>query len=318
MDDIPKWLKDDLGLPHMCEADLNGLIFHPRYGTYCRSLTNFLVRSTLCNIKYPDVYANEEFRSASKYLSEKKGDLHDITKTLEIYIREQENKERELIYMRSRLDHMRNIKDLVSSSIVAFEDIVNRQNDNIDLVQRVVEKADYLSKSDLSSLYPLNFTSNSDSTISARQMASVDEELAELRENISQLHRSISAKTQAILSKMDNVDVNVKPMQIQIHNLNAVKIPDIDELVVTMDPEVKEMRDTNVALYHRVIDLNQQVTELGNQYKIKRLDLLKRYKDDAKTDQCNGLSGRFDLDQIENLIQAKETKVPNQEKRDLT
>lgn len=298
--DIPKWLKDDLGLIHMSEADLSGLMFHPRHGNLCRRLIKFLTESTMCSRKYPNVYAREHYVEAMAEIERKRDHLRDSVKNLETYVKGSENEERELGFLKLRFDHLRGIEDLHRTSTEALETIANRPNIGIEQVTRNLEKLDYLSNSDLADIYSTDKSVKFDATVSARQIASLDEELNDLMRKICVLHEAISEMLQEMTDKMDiwKMDEDLQLRNTDIQNLVALRVPEPEEMTVNNEPDEKALNDINNELNDKVSRLNQQITELKHLYTSRKADIIRSRK--GELEQC--LHNLNKLEELENFI----------------
>lgn len=298
--DISRWLKDDLGLVHMTESDLNSLLYHPRHGSLCRRLVKFLAESTLCNQKYPDVYAQEEYLGAVEDLNKKNDELRDIVKQVENFAKDNEDQDREMNFLKMRLAHLKKIEDLQRTSTKALEEIANRPNMEIELVTRNIEEIEYLSNTDLNSLYPTIELNKSDSAVTTRQMTAVDEELNDLMKKAQIMHQAITMTLRAIVEKMENTDSGLNLRKTSAQNLIALRLPKIEEVTLDdMEPAEKELKENNVELSEKVCELNQQVTELSRQYESRRAEMISAHK--KELEKC--LNMIISWEEIESVLQ---------------
>lgn len=271
--DISKWLKDELGLSHMSEADLNCLMFHPRYGSLCRRFVNFLAESTLCSTKYPNVYAKEEYEAALEEIETKNRDLRTSVKELEEVARQGENDMRELEFLKSRLSHLKTIQQMLRNHSESLETIANRPNFLIELLGRNLDNPEYLRDSSLDSMYTLEEDFKHDAIITNRQMSSIDDRLKESVDEIESSHANIANLAQRIILKMNNLDYNLDMEFIATHDLEALKIPPVEEEIEYLNQDERVLRDKNSKLTKRVSDLDQQVAELGDQYRRRKAEI---------------------------------------------
>lgn len=287
--DISKWLKDELGLSHMSEADLSGLIFHPRHGSLCRRFVKFLAESTLCNIKYSNVYAKEEYTAAVKELESKNNDLIHSIKELEDVARKGENDQRELEFLKSRLSQMKTIQQLLRTHSEAQEGLANRPNFLIEQLAQSLDKTDYLKDSSLTSMYELDEDFKHEAIITDRQMSSIDDRLMELVNQIDATHSSVAALAQTISSKMNEPECNVKLNKVHTDDLIAIKIPPIEEEEEDSNQDEQQLRHVNADLAKKVSELDQQVAKLSGQYLMRKAAI--RAAKSRELEECLAILG---------------------------
>lgn len=283
---ITKWLQDHLGLPSICADDLDSLRLHPRHGTLCRRLLDFLARSTLCSQKYPHVFAKEEYESSVESLVGKTRELDDITSQIRDYIRDHENEERELSYLRSRLKCLEDIQEVQRFSSKILEEIVNRPNWAISRVSSQIDEISFLSSKNLHSPYiapvELDTISRSDDSTALmnRRMASVDEELKDLTTKANTLNQAISTQLTEIASTIAQVsEEDLHLREPSEHELVVFRIPEIEEEELDVDHEAKKLKDSNRKLAKNVIKLNLQLIDMKKSYETRRSNIIFSYKD---------------------------------------
>lgn len=283
---ISIWLKDHLGLAYMCEADVTSLMYHPRHGNLCRKLLEFLCESTLCSQKYPHVHVEEEYERSMQYLKDKTAELKKKIEDIEIYIRDYENEERELTYLRTRLKLLRNILETQQKARKDLEDVVNRPNWGIDLVSRKIDEIDYLNNEDLQQIYaPSGETdmltkTDDQNAILTRRMASLDDELNDLLAKTDIIHRALSKLLGAIASQLGELeDENIQMPEMDHNKLEALKIPPHEVIELDSNTEGKKLKDQNVILEKNVQDLLEQVTSREQNCLAHRSKFIATYKE---------------------------------------
>lgn len=277
--DLSKWLKDDLGLKHMSESDLNSLVYHPTYGGLCRRFIAFLADSTLCSRRYPDVFATEHYDEATQELERKTDDLKHLIKQVEQQSRENENEERKLNFLKSKLDYLRRIEDLQKTSREALQAMTERPNLEIDQATRNIEECHYLAKSDLLTMYSAPELNRLERNMVTRQQVSaVNEELNHLTECIEIMQSAVSKTLIEVTSKLDNIDIgHLRPVKVTIDDLVALRVPKF-EAVFTHDAEMEEHSELYGNMIKKVSDLDQEVRELSDRYKNQADELMKSVK----------------------------------------
>lgn len=279
---ISIWLKDHLGMTQMCEADLNGLMFHNTHGGLCRRFIGFLAASTLCSSKYPHVYAQEKYSETLVELKRKEQNLQEALKHLEAYTKENENEERELSFLELKLTYLKNLRDLRRTSAEAFQEFLNRPNLGDQQVVRSIEKNDYTTRSTLETVYSVVDLDKLETTFSTRQIASLDNRMKSTVRKINLIHSAITKTYLSITSQMDIVDETLQLKNTNIQNLVALHDPEFEEISLDPDLEEKELRDKNEDLCSKISDLNQNVTELASRYKVEKTNVYKQYKKQIK------------------------------------
>lgn len=277
---ISRWLKDDLKLVHMSETDLNGLMFHPRHGSLCRRLVKFLAESTLCSVRYPTVYAKEEYEEAIDELSKKRQIRQGILDKLYNYVKDQENIETEVSFLARKLDYLKRIEDLQQTSRTAMEDIVNRPNFNLEQASRTIESANYLTDHPLDNLYSSEDIDKPIENLPTEiDISAADESLTTIVHKVNVMHIMITKLYEKITQAIDKNHCDVSLKKLQVADLVALKVPIFKELVLDADPIQKELKRTITGLCHRVQELNQQVCEMKKKYLKERGDIIKVAKE---------------------------------------
>lgn len=282
--DISRWLKNDLGLAHMSEADINCLMFHPRHGSLCRRLIKFLAESTLCSLRYSNVYAKEDCEEAMRELEEKNQQLGETMENLEIHVRKNANEIRELNFLTEKLDYLTKIDELQRASAEAFEAIASRPNFSLEQVGCNIEETHYLGNLDLERIYSMDDSLRTDTTITTRQTSSIEEDFTDLIGKCEVMHQATTEVLQAITKKMNSLDCDIDLKRTNVENLLAIKMPECEEEVLEADPEEKELKEQGRKMIEKICELDHQVTELSDQYKQKKLELNKRYKEQLEKD----------------------------------
>lgn len=285
--DISKWLKNDLGLMQMSEADLSYFMFNPRHGALCRRFINFLAMSTLCCKKYPHVYVQEENLEAKRESVRLKTELRDSISNLDLYIKTEENKERELSFLKLKLNYLRTMEDLKKTSTEALENIADRPNFLIEQVSQNIDEFNY-SNSNVGNIYD-KLCANLDSQlttmgpISRSQMKHVDDKLDDLICKTNTMHLAISKLYESINSEKSNVQCNLKKTSLQ--SLIGLKPPKFEEIELHIG-----LGENNSDLVDKVNQLNQQVLKLNNLYESRVSEIYKKHteklRDCSKTMDC--------------------------------
>lgn len=290
---ISKWLKDELGLSHMSEADLNCLIFHPRYGSLCRRFVNFLAESTLCNIKFSTVYAEEEHKAAAEELEAKNGDLISSVRELEEVARNGENNLRELNFLKSRLSQMKTIQQLLMSHSESLDALANRPNFLIEQVSWNIDNCDYLADSSLASMYDFDPDFKHEAIITGHKISTLDNQLKEMVNKIESIHISATNLAQRIVAQMNSPEYDVKITKTSIDDLLALQIPPIEEELEDPYQDEKALRDMNTDMARKVIDLDQQVSQMGEQHRRRKAEI--REAKSRQLQECLLILGRTSI-----------------------
>lgn len=310
---LPRWLKKDIGLLHMSESDLNGLMFHPRHGGLCRRFIKFLAESTLCKQRYPTVYAQEELDEANRELDSKSRLLRSTIVELGNYIKEGENKQRELDFMADKLDYLRSIEELHRKTVERLEKIVNRPNHNLELIRESISthSANYLTNNDLKGLYscdlkellqnhlknisltnktadngqPATATGGHLPLIKRQQSLQTENEYNDLIKKIGTMHQAVTIVLGEIIKKMSKLDydqIELRTRPVLIEELLALKMPHCEEIIVEANSEEKELKQRNEKLFKQVNELELQVIDLANQYKLRREEITNQCKEELQ------------------------------------
>lgn len=274
---ISSWLKDHLGLTHMSEADLNSLMFHPRHGSLCRRFVNFIASSTLCSQKYPNVHAQQEYLAAKETLENQKSCLHQALVDLERLVRENENDERYLCCLNSRLEYLKELHQTQENSMKALEEIAASPNLIIEQVVRNIGDADYMSNSDLEAIYsgdPAETVASTawtslDGPVSERQMALIDEEFKSLKAQIELLHKVVNRVLNSVHGKLELM----LPLRKRVDL--PTKVPDSEEQVTTQ-PDFKAF-ELRKHLTDSLLQTQAEVARMSEQYRSRKESLNRVY-----------------------------------------
>lgn len=279
---LSKWLKDDVGLKHLSESDVNCLVYHPTNGSLCRRSIALLAESTLCSRKYPDVFAAEHYEYAKQELKRKTEDLNNLTKQIELYTKNNENEERRLSFLKLKLDYLESINDLQRTSAEALQEIADRPNLEIDQIARNIEECQYLSKSDLATIYSApELTRLERPIVKCDQLATSHDITHDLINEIEVIQSAISKAFQKVVSKLDKIDINnLRPITAKIEDLIAIKEPKFEEVSIR-DLDAEECLELYNKTTKKVSELNQEVRELNG-----------IYKKDSKNDELVSLAKR--------------------------
>lgn len=287
---LSKWLKDDLGLKHMSEADMNKLVYHPRHGSLCRRLVKFLTESTLCSKRYPNVYAREEYEEAKREFDSKEQLIRELLSKLESQMRSSENVESELKYVTERFKCLTGIEDKLRTTTVALEEMASRPNISLIEVGRNLENPKYLGNLSLETLYT-SFPSyhqeayKSSDKITRRDLANVNDDYQNLTNRARLMHSSISQLLASVSEAVDNNDCDdVKLHKTSVASLKALKLPVCEEVELEFDPEERRLHEQRTTLMNQLREADQQVNELAQQYNSLKANLNKQYKAEVEED----------------------------------
>lgn len=264
--DIPRWLKDELGLVHMSEADLNSLVFHPRHGSLCRRFVKFLADSTLCSQRYPNVYAKEELEGSVRSLAAKEDSLARVIENLRIQNRTNDAATRDVNFLTEKLAFLSRVAEIQLKSTVTFERIANRPDINMDQVSHSTKQRDYLDTQELEELYKQEISCDPDINITCRMISATEKEMDDVTNKVETMHYAISTLLQSINKGMASVDTNPSVRNTTIEHLTALRVPEFEEIVLDADPEGKALKEKGERLMEDLNLLNQQVMELNEQY----------------------------------------------------
>lgn len=277
---IPRWLKDELGLAHMSEADLNSLMFHPRHGGLCRRLVKFLADSTLCSQRFPNVYVKEDYDDAMRGLAFREELLGQTIDSLRTQMRTCDASTREVNFLTEKLVYLSSIVELQQKSAEAFETIASRADLNIEQVSTQIKNRGYFNNQDLESLYQEDIPNDLDISVTTRLMSSAEKELEGLTTKAETMHLAISTLLQSINKSMAGVDVNLGVRNTNVEELAAFKIPDFEEVILDADPNGKNLKEQGDRLLEELSQLNQQVIELSEQYTCRKNEINNVYKEE--------------------------------------
>lgn len=272
--DTTNWLKDHLGLIQMSEADLSYFMFNPRHGTLCRRFIKFLVESTLCGKKYPHAFAQEENLEAKQELVRTTAELRDTISNLDVYIKTQENDERELSFLKLKSNYLHMMEDLKKTSTEALENIADRQNFVLEQVSQNIDECSYSSDPNVGDIYAhINPNADSNSAnmgpISRAQISSLDDRILELVNKTNTMHSAISKLYEHINTKMDNIGRNLEVKKTNLENLVGLRPPKFEKIELHMGVDEKRLKVLNSDLVDKICKLNQQVLNLNDVYDSK-------------------------------------------------
>jgi hypothetical protein len=286
---LSKWLKDDLGLKHMSEADMNNLVYHPRHGSLCRRLVKFLTESTLCSKRYPNVFAQEEHEEAKRDFESNKQLIEALLLKLETQMRTTENVSNELKFISEKYKCLTGIEDMLRTTTEALEEMASRPNVSLIEVGRNLENPKYLGNLSLETLYATfpsyhqkSYTSSD--KITRRDLANVNDDYQNLTSKAKIMHDSISELLSSIMEAMSKTDCDVELKKTSVTLMKALKLPDCEEVELEFDPEEKQLRDQREQLLKELQEIDQQVNELAQQYDVLKADLNNRYKLELEKD----------------------------------
>lgn len=287
---LSKWLKDDLGLKHMSEADMNNLVYHPRHGSLCRRLIKFWTESTLCTRRYPNVFAREQCEEALGELQQKEELSRGLLLNLESQLRVNENTKNELKCSTERHACLVSIEDMLRTTTEALEDMVSRPNFALEQVGRLLDDPSYLGDISLETLYksnqpndPLDSLNTRPSTgmVTRREVASAKEEHEKLVTRAELMHHTISNVLATVTEAVEQSEADIKELRVEntnVEQLQALRVPDCQQVEVEADPEERQLRKQRERLVRELIECNQQVDGLAQQYTSSKLESNKSYK----------------------------------------
>lgn len=289
--EISRWLKHDLGLPYMCERDVSGFMYHPRYGTICRKLLTFLYESTLCSQKYPDVFAKDEFEKVTDQFNKTNHDLDRISDELEKKIIAHSNTDMRLDYLKAKLDYLNKLKKLQEKSLESLKLIANRPTATVERVKDRIDHADYIQSSELISIYsvePETLLCNyepvsNDSNILVSNIAieyELDDELDKHTKGVDTIHGAIDG----LLSKLSNLKDcsshdKLDLVDMNMNNLVALHIPTFKEETPLNETGFHELKLANYELSRLVTELNSEIREAQQKYEHMATDTARYYKE---------------------------------------
>lgn len=276
---LTTWLQHDLGLKNMSEADLAGLMYHPRHGTLCRRFLKFLAESTLCSRKYPDVNAQEEFQAASQELEEKKVELYDIIDKLDERVRSREILERELDSLRQRHEFVKRIEDLIKTTNEALEQMAERPNFCFEKVRRNLEDPSYLDSAHLEPIYELDklIESRAPRELNERHKRKVEDQYKQTLEAAESQLKAIRLLHREALSLANDAGLGDLKRS-TIDEFEALKIPKCVEVEVEINQEERELERERNELKANIALERQQVAELRRQHLSERASLNRKYE----------------------------------------
>lgn len=274
--DLNRWLKDDLRLIHMSAIDLNGLMFHPRYGGLCRRLVKFLAESTLCSNRYSTVYVKEEYKEALDGLAAKNKELQDVLNKLYNYARNQENVESELSFLEQKLDYLKRLEDLQQTSKGAMEAIVNRSNSGVEQVSRIAAPSEYLSDVSLKRIYQIEDIDRLLKTApSEADISMVEDCFHRSLLKVNAMHRVTSDLYHKVANAVARNGCDLSPKKMRSEDLVALKVPNFKEVHLDMNSDEKDLKKANTELAHKTNELEQQVADLEKQFLAQQGDIIK-------------------------------------------
>lgn len=259
--DLNKWLKDDLGLRTMSEADLYGIIYHPRHGSTCRKFLRFLADSVVCKRKYPDVYVREDYELALEDFDKRNEELEEVKRELIKLAEQYDNDQLEASFLEKKLEHMKKIELLIRSSTEAMEEIVRRPKVGIERIAEIIDNCDYLNYKEHEKLY-----SKSNFSTENIKVENSDEDIRATTDSIEDIHAAITDLYKSIQAKLSEVKAELRPNDIVITNLDALKLPEVQEVVEDPESDAQRLMQTNAELCDRIRNLDQQVMELKHQF----------------------------------------------------
>lgn len=259
--DLNKWLKDDLGLSSMSEADLYGIIYHPRHGSTCRKFLKFLADSVVCRRKYPDVYVREDYELALEDFDKKTEELDGLKRELVKAAELHENNQLEVSFLETKLEHLKRIELLIQTSTEAMEEIVRRPKIGVERVAELIENSDYLNYKEHEKIY-----SKSNFPLDNSKLESCDEEIQTITESIDDLHKFITNLFESLQQKLTEVRATFRPGDVDITNLEAVKLPEVQEVIEDPEREANKLSQLNHELCDRIKNLDKQIMELRQQF----------------------------------------------------
>lgn len=296
MDCETRWLKEDLGLVHMCEADLNSLKFHPRHGSVCRKLLEFLVKSTLCARKYPDVYAQEEYDEAMSIFNSKQVEKQSAIKELSDTTRNYEDEEREQNFLTQRLECLKKVQYLQKTSSEALQEIADRPNLGIEQVRYNIDRSsEYLSSNPLEKLYsPLAEFTNPEPGITNRHISLVDDEFSNCKQKIKVLFEAIAKVHSEVEEKIGTFGHDLQTKKTNLDKLIAIQAPDVEEVILDLDEDERELKTKNTELISRITELDREIRKMQSLYESRSIKIVKQSQIDVD-------KYLFVLEAVENL-----------------
>lgn len=278
--DLTKWLQQDMGLKDMIEADLTELVTHPRHGTLCRKFLQFLVDSTLCSRKYPNVNVSEDIIKAEQDLKMKEENLETLMDELEIRKSQNEDYNFELHYLKSRQEYLKNINDLRKTSGDALEQMLDRPHlRSIEQVGKLIDENEYLIEANLKKRW-FNPTTDIDSISIEDDETTLTQKIEQQVKEVKMMHKIITDRLRSIQTRMASLEGNLEPKNVPVNMLNALKIPKYEEVIIDKSAEEQGvlLKNRNVQLHLEVSELIKRVSALVDQYRSERSKILSQHK----------------------------------------
>ena len=286
--DLTRWLQNDLGLRNMTESDLNGLMYHPRHGSLCRRFVKFLADSTLSNKKYPNIYAREEYEEAKSELAKRNQVLHQTMMDLERQMQACGNTEMELKFLKDKHQYLLGLEDLLRTTTEALEEIANRPSMSFEQVQRNIEQAKYLDNTDLEKIYSFDemqkFLSSTQRVPSSHELNSINDEYNRLTQTVEIMGRAVGMLLAKFSDKISNFKEGIVLSQPNVESLEALKMPDCEEIVLEANPEELALKEKRVNLTRSLELVGREVRELSDRYKSEKLNMNVNYKQALQED----------------------------------
>jgi len=292
----------------MIEADLNGLMFHPGHGGLCRRFLKLLVDSTLCRTKYPNVFAKEELEHNNDQLEIKTKLLRSTASELAQVIKENEKGQRELDFLNDKLDYLKRIEDLYRRTIEFLEKTMERKNYRLDQVRVKVlpNLVRYLANEDLTKIYSHDLkglitedclkefastgqqsqgTATTFGLLKRQQSHHTETEYTDTFAKIQTTHQDVSKLLEGIFTEMSRLDyyqLEIKKTPNIEGDLVAFRLPECQEIVVEANKEETELLSMTDSLSKRADQLEREVIDLAQQYKLRRDEITKNCREELK------------------------------------
>lgn len=282
---ITRWLQDELNLANFCESDLCQFVDGPRNCRLFRKFIDFLAESTLCERKFPDVYANEELLEANGEFDSQTKNLAKIKHDLLSYTKESEKLELKLLALR---ENIINVKDLHESLEVRIRELVSYAE---KLYSKLESATNQISGNDIHDLYLAlsdDLENSFNLVIDLEKLAKdattdlnghTDKDLKNLFDGINEIHDMISKTGSSIEAKIKSLEAHYEPNKININDIEGLKIPEFVDEIVEMDIKERKEEKFIKEFNERSKILEKQIEPVELEDKTRRTELEREYED---------------------------------------
>lgn len=263
--DVSKWLKDELGLPHMSEADLGNLMFHSRFGSLGRRFIAYAVECTLSRTRYPNLKAEQECAEAEKKYEEKRKQLHELTQAMEQYIYACEDDDCELEYLRARQQNASRISQTLQSGVALLDKLMKRSSIiyNPTNLQRLVNSNLMDQECVLDAYRKLDLCDDSDKPVTELQLTRAQERFDSLVRNIDMMHCCVGGLLHENTQKWNAISVeHIKNIEISASELRALEKPAVEVISLDVDKEEDTLLAHTAKLESEIMVIQDEIRKL--------------------------------------------------------